>query len=147
MIAVIAPKEFGFSKYYEQLLNLSFPDRMCIVFIVSSIESVCLRVGAEVCRWMRKRGGIQREREDGSSPKLAEGPALVFVVRFGVGLPAFPLRRFVVNVGRRTRVVIWILLHHLELGLDGADLSARASGEGGGKKEEMLAERQCWCRG
>lgn len=80
----------------------------------------------------------------GSSPKLAEGPALVFVVGFGVGLPAFPLRRFVVNVGRRTRVVVWILLHHLQLGLDGADLSARAGGEGG-KTEGMLAERQCWC--
>lgn len=91
--------------------------------------------------WGEVRWGWKKW-EDGSSPKLA-GPALVAVVRFGVGLPAFPLWRLVVNVGRRARVaVVWILLHHLELGLDGADLSTRA---GGGKKKverEMLAARR-----
>lgn len=34
-------------------------------------------VGAEVCRG---EGALQNEWEDGSSPKLAEGPALVIVV-------------------------------------------------------------------
>lgn len=29
---------------------------------------------------MDEEGGVSRGREDGSSPKLAEGPALVFVV-------------------------------------------------------------------
>lgn len=68
---------------------------MCIVFIVSSVESVCVSVEGEVCR-----GGSRMSGEgDGSSPKLAEGPALVIVVGFRVGLPAFPLWRFVVNVG------------------------------------------------
>lgn len=45
------------------------------------------------------RGGFRVGKEDGSSPKLAEGPALVTVVRFGVGLPPLPLRWFVVNIG------------------------------------------------
>lgn len=67
----------------------------------------------------------------GSSPEPAEGSALIFVVGSGVRLPALPLRRLVVNVGRRAREVIWILLHHLQLGLDGADLSAGAGGGGG----------------
>lgn len=43
--------------------------------------------------------GLQSREENGSSPKLAEGPALVTVVRFRVGLPSLPLRRFVVNIG------------------------------------------------
>lgn len=85
---------------------------------------MCVGWGADA----RKGACIRSEGEDGSSPKLAEGPALVFVVRSGVGLPAFPLRRFVVDVGRRTSVVVWVLLHHLELCLDGADLRARAGG-------------------
>lgn len=86
-------------------------------------------VCAGVCRW--RSVCIQNEeggRDVGSSPELAEGSALVFVVGSWVGLPAFPLRRLVVDVGRWTREVVWILLHHLELGLDGADLSARARG-------------------
>lgn len=86
--------------------------------------------------------GLQSRQEDGSSPKLAEGPALVTVVRFRVGLPALPLRRFVVNICRRARVaIIWILLHHLELGLNGTYLSARAGEVGGTKKN---SERRCW---
>lgn len=80
----------------------------------------------EACRWVRKAVYPERGGGRGSSPELAEGPALVPVVGLGVGLPAFPLRRLVVDVGRRARVVVWILLHHLELGLDGADLGARA---------------------
>lgn len=89
-------------------------------------------------------GYVKKKEEDGSSPKLAEGPALVFVVRFGVGLPALPLRRFVVNVRRRAREVIGILLHHLELGLDGADLSTRAGEgqeEGGDVKKKEREKR------
>ena len=80
----------------------------------------------------------------GSSPKLAEGPALVVVVGFRVGLPSFPLWRFVVNVGRRARVVIvWVLIHHLELGLDGADFSTRAGGGEGKQGRERERERRC----
>lgn len=66
-----------FSKYREQLPHLLLPDRMCIVCIVSSVKSVCVKVGAEV--WWGE-GDLQNEWEDGSSPKLAEGPALIIVV-------------------------------------------------------------------
>lgn len=71
----------------------------------------------------------------GSSPEPAEGSALIFVVGPGVRLPALPLRRLVVDVGRRAREVVGILLHHLQLGLDGADLSAGARGGRGGRGE------------
>lgn len=67
------------------------------------------------------------------------------MVRFGVGLPALPLRRFVVNVCRRAREVVGILLHHLELGLDGADLGTRAGEgqeEGGDVKKKKRREKR-----
>lgn len=70
---------------------------------------------------------------EGSSPEPAEGSALIFVVGSGVRLPALLLRGLVVDVGRRAREVIRILLHHLQLGLDGADLGARAGEEGEGR--------------
>lgn len=78
-------------------------------------------------------GGVcaRRGGRRGSSPEPAEGSALILVVG-SVRLPALPLRRLVVNVGRRAREVVRVLLHHLQLGLDGADLSAGAGGEGGG---------------
>ena len=86
---------------------------------------VCVRAGACV--------------REGSSPEPAEGSALIFVVGSGVGLPALLLRRLVVDVGRRAREVVRILLHHLQLGLDGADLGAGAGEEGEG---ETLAGRR-----
>lgn len=52
------------------------PDGTCIVFIVS----VFVWVGAEVCRGLGRVEISRSEWEDGSSPKLAEGPALVIVV-------------------------------------------------------------------
>lgn len=88
---------------------------------MNSLKSrrVCVCVRARVC--------------EGSSPEPAEGSALIFVVGSGVRLPALLLRRLVVDVGRRAREVIRILLHHLQLGLDGADLGAGAGEEGEGR--------------
>lgn len=69
-------------------------------------------------------GGITfLEQEEGSSPKPTGGPAL----RSTVGLPALPLGGLVVNVWRwAPAVTIRVLLHHLQLGLNGSDLGARA---------------------
>lgn len=97
------------------------------MYSLSNVKSVCMWVEAELWWW----GSPECAGGWGSSPKLAEGPALVIVVRFRVGLPAFPLWRFVVNIGRRARVlIIWILLHHLEFGLNGTDLSTRTGRRG-----------------
>lgn len=127
---------------------------------MSCPESVCVRLGGRaggasggvcVCvggRWTRRTQGGgggelgQRGEETrggrGSSAELAEGPAArSFVMRLGVRLPALPLRRLVVNVRRRPREVVGILLHHLQLGLDGSDLGARA---GVGREEEEEEE-------
>lgn len=83
-------------------------------------------------------GGEHRRGRRGSSAELAEGPATRgFVMRLGVRLPALPLRRLVVNVRRRPREVVGILLHHLQLGLDGSDLGACA----GVGREEVEEDR------
>lgn len=92
---------------------------------------VCLSVGVCVCV------------HEGSSPEPAEGSALMFVVGSGVGLPALLLRRLVVDVGRRAREVVRVLLHHLQLGLDGADLGAGAGRGGGGEEgRDVSGERR-----
>lgn len=65
---------------------------------------------------------------------------MMFVVGSGVGLPALLLRRLVVDVGRRAREVVRVLLHHLQLGLDGADLGAGAGG--GGRRGDVSGERR-----
>lgn len=81
-------------------------------------------------------------REALSSPELPEGPALVVVVWFGVRLPSLPLLWFVVNVGRRSWVFfVWILVHHLQLGLDGADFCARTKERTEGKKNTYIDMR------
>lgn len=91
-------------------------------------------------RGRARKGGL------GSSAELAEGPAARgFVMRLGVRLPALPLRRLVVNVRRRPREVVGILLHHLQLGLDGPDLGAGAAvgrEEDGNKRRFKVKEEE-----
>lgn len=105
---------------------------------------VCVCVGGR-----RERGGRGEQRGGwGSSAELAEGPATRgFVMRLGVRLPAFPLWWLVVNIRRRPREVVGIVLHHLQLGLDGSDLGA---GAGVGRTEDRQKNqhlvRKGWTR-
>lgn len=73
---------------------------------------------------------VCRERGSrGSSPEPSEGSAVVL----GVGLPPLLLGRLVVDVGGGPRVLLLgVVLHHLELGLDRPDLSTRAEVGGDG---------------